>query len=181
MTSPGRCSANPFLWGSNRETASQTSVNVTIVANGQSVTTSTDYSLTVGNDISGPYVSGRWKQGANGAWSFTDASGKNYADEWAYVHNPHSTTPEKAGWFSFDAAGNMRSGWFTDKDGHRYFLNDDPADPNFGLMQTGWVEIGGSWYYFNPVANGTRGSLFVNTTTPDGWRVDANGRRIGRA
>lgn len=31
------------------------------------------------------------------------------------------------------------------------------------------------WYYFNPVSDGTRGALYVNRTTPDGYVVGADG------
>ena len=44
-----------------------------------------------------------------------------------------------------------------------------------GYMVTGWNLIGGTWYYLNPVSDGTMGRLFVNTITPDGYRVDQNG------
>ena len=33
-----------------------------------------------------------------------------------------------------------------------------------------WIETSGLWYYVD-----ANGSLFVNGTTPDGYRVDANG------
>lgn len=161
--------------GSDKGTTSTT----TIYANGQSVTTTAQSTMSVGNDISGPYVSGRWKQ-TNGAWTFTDAEGKACVDGWAYVFNPHTTTPEKAAWFAFDENGNMRSGWFTDKDGRRYYLNPNANDPNFGVMQIGWVEIEGSWYYFNPKSDGTRGSM-VTGDIIDGWVIGADGRRGARA
>ena len=33
-------------------------------------------------------------------------------------------------------------------------------------------------YYFNPVSDGTRGKLYVNMTTPDGYHVDELGRWV---
>ncbi len=143
----------------------ETSTNVRTVGVGDYVTTSALSGLSVGNDVSGPYTSGRWQQSKDGTWNFKDVSGKDYHDEWAYVFTPYSTTSEKARWFVFDENGKMRTGWFTDKDGRTYYLNPDPAKGVEGEMMTGWVEIGGIWYYFNPNPDGTRGSLLRTSNT----------------
>ena len=37
-------------------------------------------------------------------------------------------------------------------------------------MKTGWIQSGNKWYYLN-----SSGAMLVNTITPDGYRVDANG------
>ena len=42
-------------------------------------------------------------------------------------------------------------------------------------METGWTIIDGKYYYFNEVSDGTRGRLYRNEITPDGYYVDANG------
>ena len=68
----------------------------------------------------------------------------------------------------------MQTGWFTDVDGHIYYLHP-VGDGTRGRMYTGWNQIEGKWYYFNPVSDGTRGALFVNGQTPDGYQVDENG------
>lgn len=58
-------------------------------------------------------------------------------------------------------------GWVKDK-GLWYYLNES------GSMATGWVTVSGKWYYtYNS------GDLLVNTTTPDGYRVNANGEWVG--
>ena len=41
-----------------------------------------------------------------------------------------------------------------------------------GDMATGWQLIGGEWYYLDPV----NGDMWANRTTPDGYRLDINGR-----
>ena len=43
-------------------------------------------------------------------------------------------------------------------------------------MKTGWVQIDGKWYYFNPVSDGTRGMMFIGRKTP---RTEA-GMRSGK-
>lgn len=80
-------------------------------------------------------------------------------------------------WYRFDAAGYMSTGWYTDTDGRKYYLNP-VSDGTKGAMLTGWQFIDGFWYYFNPVSDGTQGALLVNTTTPDGYVVNANGQWI---
>lgn len=71
----------------------------------------------------------------------------------------------------------MLTGWFTDRDGNRYYLN--PLDDGtLGMMRTGWQMIDGQLYYFNTQSDGTMGRLFVNTTTPDGYVVGADGALV---
>ena len=89
-------------------------------------------------------------------------------------------------------AGQTYKGWLKDsKDGYWYYL-----DPATGAMAIGWVQIDGKWYYFNPISEGVSGwtyhsetqkweyqvttampvgAMYANTTTPDGYLVDANG------
>ena len=78
-------------------------------------------------------------------------------------------------WYFFNAEGYMITGWF-DYEGQRYFLHPI-SDGTMGYMYTGWKQIDGKMYYFNPVSDGTMGRLYVNTTTPDGYTVGADGAR----
>jgi len=45
-------------------------------------------------------------------------------------------------------------------------------------MMTGWQLIDGVWYYFNPVVGSWQGAMLMNTVTPDGYNVGANGAWI---
>ena len=104
---------------------------------------------------------------------------------------------EQGSWYYCNTAndgwlGKMQYGWYFDEvDKHWYYL-----DLTTGVMPTGWQAINGKWYYFTPettaytyeydavnekwfykAGNTVRphGSMYVNETTPDGYRVDANG------
>ena len=74
---------------------------------------------------------------------------------------------DKGLWYYLNESGSMATGWVKDK-GSWYYL--DTA----GAMKTGWFTVSGKWYYtYNS------GDLLVNTTTPDGYRVNANGEWVG--
>jgi glucan-binding YG repeat protein len=46
-------------------------------------------------------------------------------------------------------------------------------------MKTGWLrDTDGKWYFLETRHNGHFGAMLCNTTTPDGYRVDANGAWI---
>ena len=44
-------------------------------------------------------------------------------------------------------------------------------------MVTGWLQIGSTWYYFNPNSDGTRGAMLTDTWVGSNY-VDANGAWI---
>lgn len=74
--------------------------------------------------------------------------------------------------------------WKSDKKGY-WYQKDDNSYPILS-----WQEIDGKWYYFNAegymatsqwVGNyfvGSDGAMLVNTTTPDGYKVGADGAWI---
>ena len=83
------------------------------------------------------------------------------AGKWYHLSTAHN------GFF-----GEMLEGWFFDNtDGKWYYLDGS------GAMVVGWQNIGGKWYYFtvNKDNKHPYGSLYVNTTTPDGYKVNADG------
>ena len=42
-----------------------------------------------------------------------------------------------------------------------------------GIVKTGWYQSDGKWYYM-----GANGYMLTNTTTPDGYKVGADGAWI---
>ena len=86
-------------------------------------------------------------------------------------------------YYYFTGSGSMKTGWFKDRglwyyldkdgimltglqeiNGARYYLNAN------GAMETGWKQLNGNWYYFQ-----TNGSLLRNGTSPDGYKLNADG------
>ena len=87
-----------------------------------------------------------------GGWWFQLYGGSWLSGGWQLIHNR---------WYRFDQNGYMLTGWFTDSDNNRYYLN--PLDDGtLGMMRTGWQMIDGKLYYFNTQSDGTMGRLFVN-------------------
>lgn len=98
-------------------------------------------------------------------------------------------------WFYFNESDKaMKIGWHNDdKDGYWYYLN-----LTSGKMETGWQTIDGKDYFFQPVIDMGNyyfsneqakwlyslnskvpyGAMYVNTTTPDGSKVDSTGVKI---
>lgn len=104
--------------------------------------------------------------------------------KWTYTENGQMITGQWAelewngakSWYYFGDDGVMQTGWLQ-WNGAWFFLHDT-ADGTGGAMYTGWHEINGKWYYFSDVSDGMRGKLLTNTTTPDGYQVDVNGAWI---
>ena len=70
-------------------------------------------------------------------------------------------------WYRFDSSVWMQAGWL--KDGETWYYLDGS-----GAMKTGWLKVSGKWYYAY-----SSGALAINTTTPDGYRVNYNGEWVG--
>lgn len=69
------------------------------------------------------------------------------------------------GWWYRNADGTYtRDGWQLINN-YWYCFN------SVGYMRTGWIYSGNLWYY----CDNTTGAMLTGTTTPDGYRVDANG------
>ena len=103
----------------------------------------------------GGYMRTGWLK-QNNTWYYLDSSGAMQTG-WEKVNNV---------WYYFDSNGAMKTGWLK-LNNTWYYLNSD------GAMQTGWKKISGKWYYFL-----SNGEMAANTTTPDGYRVGADGAML---
>lgn len=93
-----------------------------------------------------------------GAYWFLWQNGKKVIGDW-YLY--------KGQWYFLNRhTGRMVANDWIEWKGKWYFLNPD------GSMKTGWQEWKGKWYYLD--AN-QGGAMAVNTVTPDGYRVGADG------
>ena len=102
----------------------------------------------------GTYTANGWEK-INGVWYRFDNSG------WM-----QTGWVKDGGWYYLDGSGAMKTGWLKDN-GNWYYLQDS------GAMKTGWMKVSGKWYYAY-----SSGALAINTTTPDGYRVNANGEWV---
>ena len=78
-----------------------------------------------------------WRYSPRGWW-FQLYGGSWLSGGWQLIHNR---------WYRFDQNGYMLTGWFTDGDGNKYYLN--PVDDGtLGMMRTGWQVIDGQLLLF---------------------------------
>lgn len=82
--------------------------------------------------------------GINQKFVITNLNGsKQYIKGWAVLQLKSGQT----GWYHFDKAGNMETGFVVDSDKNQYYLIEDGM--NKGMMATGELEINGHNYYFS--------------------------------
>ena len=106
-------------------------------------------------ESNGSYVTNTWKQ-VDGIWYYF--AGEGYiATSWRLINGL---------WYFFNASGAMVTGW-VQSGNDWYYMNQS------GAMATGWVQSGNDWYYMSP-----SGAMLSNTTTADGYRLDASGRWV---
>ena len=149
-------------------------------------------------------VNGTWrKDPATGKFQYLIYGGMPLNNTWGKILHTDENGRQLTDWYFFDNQANMVTGWYRDpKTNNWYFLSTAEGKDNGkmlvgwfkdstnrwyyfdmvdGSMYRGWRLIGDKWYYF---ANGTTadgrpdGSLYVETTTPDGYRVNANGEWV---
>ena len=68
-------------------------------------------------------------------------------------------------YYFYDWGGMASSWWYEDEDGNWFYFRGNGA-----MATSSWIEWKGEYYYV-----GADGKMLTNTTTPDGYRVDANG------
>ena len=98
-----------------------------------------------------------WNKDTKGNWTYVVDSKGTKATGWV---NDQGT------WYYLNAEGIMQTGW-AKVNGTWYYLKSS------GAMATGWYQVGGNWYY-----SYASGALAVNTTTPDGYKVNHNGEWV---
>ena len=101
------------------------------------------------------YMRTGWFQ-ENQTWYYLDNSGEMQTG-WVKEHGK---------WYYLNNSGAMQTGWIKES-GKWYYLNSS------GVMQTGWIKENAKWYYL-----AIDGSCYINTITPDGYIVNANGEWI---
>ena len=107
-----------------------------------------------------PSFAANWKMEGK-AWKYYTDDGK-LVTGWVKDNNK---------WFYLDSkSGELKIGWFKDNTGKWYFLNPQ-SNGSKGAMLTGWQWIDGNCYYLN-----ADGSMLANGETPDGYKVNADGK-----
>ena len=95
----------------------------------------------------------------NGHWFYLSADGSLIENNWLKVNNS---------WFYAKAGGYISENEWLYLGNKWYYTQ---AGGYSAVSQ--WLQINGKWYCFDSSC-----ALYVNTTTPDGYRVDANGAWI---
>ena len=112
---------------------------------------------------------GQWIQDEKGWW-YKRPDGSYPKNSWGYeAYNG------KSYWYYFLDSGYMATGW-VEVNGSKYYLFPN-SDGWKGRMLTGWRWIDGNCYYLDSQGQ-NEGALYRNTTTPDGYAVDAEGRWV---
>ena len=140
-------------------------------------------------------ISGSWIQ-SNGRWWYKHADGSYTTNDWEKINGVwyrfdnsgwmQTGWVKDGSWYYLDGSGAMKTGWLKDN-GSWYYLQDSGAMKtgwlkdngswyylqDSGAMKTGWMKVSGKWYYAY-----SSGALAINTTTPDGYRVNYNGEWV---
>ena len=120
-------------------------------------------------------ISGSWVQSGS-RWWYKHADGSYTTNGWEKINGVwyrfdnsgwmQTGWVKDGSWYYLDGSGAMKTGWLKDN-GSWYYLQDS------GAMKTGWMKVSGKWYYAY-----SSGALAINTTTPDGYRVNYNGEWV---
>mgnify|MGYP002747820739 FL=1 len=105
-------------------------------------------------------------------WYFLDLLSGNMLIKWQKIDGSYYYFDTK----EEGTAGNMHTGWYQTSNGKWYFFNNVDSDATQGKMLTGWQWIDGYCYYFESKSDSEYGSMYTNRITPDGFKVDGEGR-----
>ena len=122
------------------------------------------------------YHMNSWYQKDNG-WYYNDDTGVPVVG-WRQING---------NWYHFAENGKMMTGWLELGDNF-YYLDEN------GVIANGWRNLDGKYYYFledgSMAVNrwvdgdyyvGADGVMLVSTTTPDGYQLDENGKKIEKS
>ena len=139
-----------------------------------------------GTPLNKQQAASSYEANTNDSEETTSSGWQQNGGNWSYYEDNSAVTDWKkinGTWYYFDGNGVMTTNW-QKVSGAWYYMD------NSGAMQTDWKEISNAWYYFNADGVmqenrwvgeyylGSSGAMLVNTTTPDGYRVDASGKWI---
>lgn len=123
----------------------------------------------------GSYTTNGWEQ-IKGTWYYFDHAGwmrtgwVKTGGTWYYLNKSGSMATgwvkDNGTWYYLNKSGSLATGWVKEN-GSWYYLDQS------GAMKTGWFTVSGKWYYAY-----SSGALAINTTTPDGYRVNDNGEWV---
>ena len=106
-------------------------------------------------DESGAMKEKQWFQTTEG-WYYADKSGAVKVDEWFQVGNK---------WYVASGKGTILTNVFITYQDEVYHFNASGE-----MSANEWFEVNGGWFYASK-----SGAILRNTTTPDGYYVNANG------
>ena len=106
-------------------------------------------------DESGVMKENQWFQTTEG-WYYADKSGAVKVDEWFQVGNK---------WYIASGKGTILTNVFITYQDEVYHFNESGV-----MAENEWFEAEGYWFYADK-----SGAILRNTTTPDGYYVNANG------
>ena len=106
-------------------------------------------------DESGAMKENQWFQTTEG-WYYVDKSGAVKVDEWFQVGNK---------WYVASGKGTILTNVFITYKDEVYHFNESGV-----MAENEWFEVNGGWFYASK-----SGAILRNTTTPDGYYVNANG------
>ena len=106
-------------------------------------------------DESGAMKENQWLQTKDG-WYYADKSGALKVDEWFQVGNK---------WYVASGKGTILTIVFITYQDEVYHFNASGE-----MSENEWFEVNGGWFYASK-----SGAILRNTTTPDGYYVNANG------
>lgn len=82
-------------------------------------------------------------------------------------------------WYYLNNDGILQTGWqYIDGSWYLFHYTDDAT---LGAMEVGWNNYNDHWYNLSDIDDNTMGIMYVNTLTPDGYRVGEDGSWNGES